>query len=180
MNKFIGHLKTVNKHRKMVRKLCFKCGLYKQGLLHDLSKYSPTEFIPGVKFYTGINSPHYGERQKYTYSKAWMHHKGRNKHHPEYWTDIGPDGEYYAVEMPPEYFAEMFCDRVAACMIYKGKDYKNSDPLEYYESHKCENQFNLKTRSKLEFYLRVTANFGVEEALNQIKMRLKYEKSIKK
>ena len=51
--KFIGHLKTVNKHRFTVCKLCFHCGLYWQGLTHDLSKYSPVEFINGVKFYTG-------------------------------------------------------------------------------------------------------------------------------
>ena len=88
VQKFFGHLKTVTKHRRMVRKLCFKCGLYWQGLTHDLSKYSPTEFWNGVKFYTGTKSPHLGEREKYGYSKAWLHHKGRNKHHAEYWQDI--------------------------------------------------------------------------------------------
>jgi hypothetical protein len=56
MNKFFDHLKTVTKHRREVRKLCFKCGLYWQGLTHDLSKYSPTEFWNGVKFYTGTKS----------------------------------------------------------------------------------------------------------------------------
>ena len=44
-----GHLKTVHKHRKYVRKYCFRCGLYKRGLLHDLSKYSPTEFLESIK-----------------------------------------------------------------------------------------------------------------------------------
>ena len=87
--KFFGHLRTVNKHRFTVCKLCFKCGLYWQGFTHDLSKYSPVEFINGVKFYTGKASPHLGEREAYGYSKAWLNHKGRNKHHGEYWQDIG-------------------------------------------------------------------------------------------
>ena len=88
MLKIFSHLKTVNKHRREVRKLCFKCGLYWQGLTHDLSKYSFVEFWNGVKFYTGIKSPHVGEREAYGYSKAWLHHKGVNKHHAEYWQDI--------------------------------------------------------------------------------------------
>ena len=120
MNKFLKHLHTVNQHRRMVRKLCFKCGLYKQGLLHDLSKYSPVEFINGVKFYTGTGSPHIGERKHYGYSKAWLNHKGKNKHHAEYWQDICSDGFTHPIPMPEEYFVEMLCDRVAASMIYLG------------------------------------------------------------
>ena len=84
MNKwqrFWGHLRTISKHRRAVRKLCFKCGLYWQGLTHDLSKYSPTEFWRGVKYYTGKASPHVGERAEYGYSEAWLHHHNRNKHH---------------------------------------------------------------------------------------------------
>ena len=75
IKRFFGHWKTVRRHRKVVRKLCFKCGLYWQGLTHDLSKYSPVEFLNGVKFYTGTKSPHLGERAAYGYSKAWLHHK---------------------------------------------------------------------------------------------------------
>lgn len=78
--RFFGHLRTVMRHRREVRKLCFKCGLYWQGLTHDLSKYSPTEFISGIKFFIGKGSPHLGEREAYGYSKAWLHHKGRPLH----------------------------------------------------------------------------------------------------
>ncbi|MBR5896772.1 MAG: catalase, partial [Lachnospiraceae bacterium] len=71
----------------MVRRHCFKVGLYWQGLIHDLSKYSYTEFSAGVKYYQGVRSPNVAERNINGYSKAWIHHKGRNKHHYEYWTD---------------------------------------------------------------------------------------------
>ena len=163
--KFIGHLNTVNRHRRMVRKLCFKCGLYWQGFTHDLSKYSPVEFINGVKFYTGKASPHLGERKAYGYSKAWLNHKGRNKHHGEYWQDICSDGLTHPIDMPKNYLIEMICDRVAASMIYLGKNYTDKAPLEYYQSHKDENQFSDYTRFYLEEYLTNIANYGFENAM---------------
>ena len=86
--KLINHLKTINKHKYYVTMLCFKCGLYKQGLLHDLSKYSPTELKTGAKYWVGTRSPNSIERETIGYSTAWLHHKGRNKHHWEYWIDF--------------------------------------------------------------------------------------------
>ena len=153
MNKFFGHLRTVNKHRREVRKLCFKCGLYWQGLTHDLSKYSPVEFINGVRFFTGKGSPHMGERDRYGYSKAWLNHKGRNKHHAEYWQDIRPNGKTEPIDMPHKYLAEMICDRVAASKIYLKDKYTDKAPWEYYNSHRDENQFSMNTRLDLEFFL---------------------------
>lgn len=83
---FFGHLSTINHHKWLVMQHCFKVGLYRQGLLHDLSKYSPVEFLAGVKYYQGFESPNNAERRAIGYSRAWLHHKGRNKHHLEYWT----------------------------------------------------------------------------------------------
>ena len=160
MNKFFGHLKTVNKHRREVRKLCFKCGLYWQGLTHDLSKYSPTEFWNGVKFYTGKASPHMGERACYGYSKAWLHHKGRNKHHGEYWHDIRPNGKTGPIDMPKKYFVEMLCDRIAASKTYLKDKYYPGAVLEYYETHREENQFSDLTTEELVFFLTLLKNHG--------------------
>ena len=85
--KALKHLQTINHHKLLVMKHCFKVGLYKQGLLHDLSKYSPTEFLVGCRYYQGTRSPNNAEREATGYSTAWLHHKGRNKHHYEYWID---------------------------------------------------------------------------------------------
>lgn len=178
--RFFGHLKTVRKHRKMVRKLCFKCGLYWQGLTHDLSKYSPTEFWNGVKFYTGTKSPHVGERAKYGYSKAWLHHKGHNKHHAEYWQDIQPGGTTKPIPMPTKYLFEMICDRVAASMVYLGDKYTDASPLIYYESHLYENNFNVGTRNRLRYWLKRIYLYGINIALQEMKQQLKYEKENKK
>lgn len=167
--KFICHFRTVFLHRATVRKLCFKCGLYKQGLLHDLSKYSFTEFWSGVKFYTGTKSPHVKEREICGYSAAWLHHKGHNKHHPEYWQDIRPNGKTEPIEMPPKYFAEMVCDRVAASMIYLGDKYTDAAPLDYYLSHKDEVQMHLNTHASLEAWFVKIKDAGLDETLKKLK-----------
>ena len=176
MNKwqrFWGHLRTVRKHRKMVRKLCFKCGLYWQGLTHDLSKYSHTEFWNGVKYFTGTASPHVGERKVKGYSDAWLHHHNRNKHHAEYWQDIRPNGKTESIPMPMKYFAEMLCDRVAASMIYLGDKFTDKSALDYYGTHYDENQFHLETREELEYWLVHIVAVGVDKTFNELKETLK-------
>jgi hypothetical protein len=102
-------------------KACFKCGLIKQGLLHDLSKYSITEFKSSAKFFQGKSSAIDAEKRINGYSLAWQHHKGKNKHHWHYWTDF-EDGKLIALLIPPKYLSEMICDWVGAGKAYnKGK-----------------------------------------------------------
>ena len=120
------HFKTITHHKILVAKGCFKVGLYKQGLLHDMSKYSPTEFWVGAKYYQGTRSPNNAEREDIGYSSAWLHHKGRNKHHYEYWIDYSMQalpGGMAPVPMPDKYIAEMIMDRIAASKVYMGGEY---------------------------------------------------------
>ena len=127
------HFKTITRHRLLVMVNCFRIGLIRQGLTHDLSKYSPTEFWTGAKYYQGIRSPNAAEREKKGYSAAWLHHKGRNRHHYEYWTDLNPaTRRYEPVPMPRRYLAEMVMDRIAASKVYRGKQYTDGSPLEYF------------------------------------------------
>ena len=130
---FWAHLRTVHRHRALVRKYCFRLGLYWQGLTHDLSKYAPVEFFAGVKYFQGDHSPNDAQRKAHGYSASWLHHKGRNRHHFEYWTDYSLTGEGIAgVEMPKKYVAEMFCDRLAASKVYRGADFEPGDPYRFY------------------------------------------------
>ena len=175
--RFFGHLRTVMKHRREVRKLCFKCGLYWQGLTHDLSKYSPTEFINGVKYFTGTYSPHVAERKTKGYSDAWLHHKGHNKHHAEYWQDIQPNGTTEPIDMPLLYLAEMVCDRVAACKVYLKDKYTASSAREYYDSHQYENKFSIETRKAIKFWLYYLAHYGEEKTFAKLKEEIKKEKA---
>ena len=133
LNNALGHFRTITKHKNTVMGLCFKVGLIRQGLLHDLSKYTPVEFKTGVKYYRGDMSPNSVEKQLEGYSTAWLHHKGRNRHHFEYWIDVSykPDCIIETGKMPLKYVLEMACDRIAASKIYRGSEYKESDPYEY-------------------------------------------------
>ena len=126
------HFKTITKHKLLVMDGCFKVGLYRQGLAHDLSKYSPTEFWVGARYYQGDRSPNAAERAEKGYSEAWMHHKGRNRHHYEYWTDMSREtGRYESIPMPRNYLVEMVMDRRAACLVYEGENYTPASPLNY-------------------------------------------------
>ena len=128
-----GHFKTITKHKLMVMKYCFKIGLYRQGMLHDLSKYSWTEFSAGCKYYQGNRSPKNAEREATGLSTAWIHHYGRNKHHFEHWVDYGIDCDTIikGVPMPRNYIAEMVMDRICASKVYHPESYTNRAPLEY-------------------------------------------------
>ena len=125
-----GHFETITRHKLLVMKYCFACGLYEQGLAHDLSKYSPTEFIPGCIYYQGDHSPNEAEREAKGYTSAWLHHKGRNKHHLEYWIDYSTTkAGLTGMKIPLRYVCEMVCDRVAASQIYLGDRVHRRLPL---------------------------------------------------
>ena len=138
----LKHLHTINHHKRLVMQGCFAVGLYRQGLLHDLSKYTPTEFLVGCKYYQGTMSPNNAEREARGYSSAWLHHKGRNKHHMEYWMDYGvPERRNGVVvhkgicgmKMPMRYVVEMYIDRVAASKNHQeSQHYTKRSALEYY------------------------------------------------
>ena len=177
LKRFFGHLHTVTRHRHIVIKNCARAGILWQGLKHDLSKYSPTEFIPGVKYYTGDRSPNEGERRDLGYSKAWIHHKGRNKHHFEYWQDISiQTHKYEYMSMPYRYVAEMFCDRVAASKIYRGKEYVDSDPLNYFVGRHAKSIMNPETARDLEELLSMLAEKGEKQTFKYLKQEIKRRK----
>lgn len=144
--------------------------------MHDLSKFSRAEFKPGVKFYQGNRSPQAKEREELGFSAAWLHHKGRNKHHAEYWTDSGGVGAMTPVEMPPKYLAEMVCDRVAASKIYKGKDYTSASPLEYFQNRRDSVVMHPKTAETLERFLIMLKDEGEEKTFKELKKFVKESK----
>jgi hypothetical protein len=165
----IKHFQTITKHRHQVRKICFKIGIPWQGLTHDLSKYSFKEFFVGAKYYLGNRSPNVMEREKYGYSSAWLHHKGRNKHHFEYWYDIGPSKKYEPVKMPLKYVKEMFADRVAACKIYRGKNYQDSNALDYLLEKEYPEVFHPETYQLLKSWLTKLKDEGEKKTFKFIK-----------
>lgn len=167
-----GHFKTITKHKWMVMKYCFRIGLYKQGLLHDLSKYCPSEFFIGCKYYQGDRSPNNAERESTGVSTAWLHHKGRNKHHFEHWVDYSLDGKHVIMgaKMPKKYVAEMVMDRISASRTYLKDAYNDAQPLAYYMESADKLWFvHPETKRDLKALLTILKDHGEEKTLRYIK-----------
>lgn len=175
--RFWGHLRTITRHRHMVIRHCAKAGILWQGLRHDLSKYGPTEFWQGVRYFDGTHSPTEDERKDLGYSLAWMHHKGRNRHHWEYWTDYSMEkSAYVPMPMPRRYMAEMLCDRVAASKIYKGAQYTDASPLDYLQHGKVRDAMHPETLATLTRFLTQLAAEGEDAMFSTLRAWVREEK----
>lgn len=170
----INHFKTITAHKLMVMKYCFRVGLYKQGLLHDLSKYRWIEFSAGVKYFRGNMSPNSIQRKMEGYSAAWLNHKGRNKHHTEYWIDYGNKIEegMVGMKMPTKYVVETFIDRIAASKNYQKAAYTDDSPLKYYEYGKKHTIIHPESRALLEKLLHMLADEGEDAVFQYIKTQV--------
>ena len=170
ISNFFKHLGVVTRHRFRVFLHCARCGIAWRGLVHDLSKYSPTEFFESVKYYRCYRSPIGACREEIGYSRAWLHHKGRNRHHFEYWTDYNPyERKICPVKMPTVFVKEMFCDRLAASKIYQGENYTENHPIEYFMRGKPNRNIHPETSDLIEEWLRIVAESGEAAAFKEIK-----------
>ncbi|MBR2190008.1 MAG: catalase [Eubacterium sp.] len=166
------HFLTITKHRILVMKHCFKAGLYWQGLTHDLSKYSWTEFSKGCRYWQGNRSPNNAEREDTGVSLSWLHHKGRNRHHFEYWIDydLNSKNGLGGMPMPRKYIAEMVMDRIAACKVYLGSDYDRGKPYEYFQKSRENLWFVHKNvKRDLGYLLAMLRDRGEDDTFRYIK-----------
>ena len=174
---FMNHLRTVIRHKELVMIGCFRVGLYRQGLMHDLSKFAPTEFLVGARYFQGHRSPNNAEREDIGYSSSWLHHKGRNRHHFEYWVDYnlrGKDGEspLVPVKMPGRFVVEMLMDRIAASKVYLGDAYTDKSPLGYFDGGRARKFMHPETAALLEKLLRMLAEKGEDYTFSYIRGKL--------
>lgn len=166
----IKHFNTITKHRHQVIRHCFKAGIPWRGLMHDLSKYTPTEFREGANHWLGTRSPNEKARADQGYSLAWLHHQGRNRHHFEYWYDYNPKTHRREpVKMPFVFVLEMFCDRVAASKIYQGKNYTDQHPLDYFMRAKPTRVIHPETSDLLESWLVMLAEEGEDATFRYLR-----------
>lgn len=179
--KAFKHFCTITHHKLLVMKDCFKLGMIRQGLLHDLSKYGYTEFHIGCKYYKGYMSPNNAERTETGLSTAWLHHKGRNKHHLEYWIDYGAAEDsntpgahkgMMGMKMPVKYVAEMLVDRISACKNYQKDKYTTQSPLIYYNKGKGVYLIHPDTESLLEYLLVMLSVCGEKETYRFVRKEL--------
>lgn len=170
------HFDLITRHKWEVFKLACRAGIPWRGFMHDWSKYSPTEFWESVKFYNGRRSPITLARRMQGYSKAWLHHRGRNKHHPEYWYDPAGGKIHSTPVIPYKYVVEMICDNLAAAKIYNGKRWRKDSSLKYWLKRKEDCPLNEKTKAMLtETYTQVSIN-GIEKTINRANLKKLYKK----
>lgn len=131
LKKTLLHFGKILTHKYWVAKYCFKCGLYWQGLTHDNSKFSWIEFWESVRYYQGTSSPINEAKRLKGYSDAWQHHKGRNPHHYEHWTDNYDSGTT-TIKMPYKYAVEMICDYLGAARAYMGSEFSYSKEYDWW------------------------------------------------
>ena len=172
--KFFKHIKLVSTHKWIVFKLCCKIGLPWRGFMHDWSKFSPTEFWESVKYFDGHKSPITVCKAQNGYSKAWLHHKGRNKHHPEYWTDYSLPEKY--IIMPYQYAAEMVCDKLAAGIVYNGKNWTPQTQLNYYMKEREKTTIHPQLDKYLLEVLTQISENGIDETLTKENIKKIYDK----
>lgn len=177
----VWHACLVWRHKWWVGKFCFSIGLYRQGLLHDCSKFSFSEFLPGMRYYQGSRSPADAEREERGVAYSWLHHKGRNRHHLEYWFDYDPETQSYgALPMPLSDLAESICDRIAASRIYRGSDYTPDYPLEYYLRGRKHCPVHPETDALFQYYLKLLADEGENACLQKLRAHLKQARAARR
>ncbi len=171
----VGHFKTITKHKWIVFKLSIKAGIPIRGLLHDLSKYSFTEFFESVKYYqNGKRSPIPVAREIKGYSEAWLHHKGRNKHHFEYWYDT--DAKEPPI-IPFKYCLEMVCDKLAAGIVYMGNDWTKESELEYWiEKERDRDCINENIKKFLTEVFTQVSKDGIDKTIKKSNIKKIYDK----
>lgn len=135
MNKYIGHFKTIVGHKWRVFRACCIAGIPVNGIFHDMSKLSPVEFFESAKYFTGTSSPINGAKKDKGYSDSWFHHRGRNKHHWEFWVDELSKGGI-PVLMPYKYAVEYLCDLIGAGQSYEKDTWNFSRPYEWFQGYK--------------------------------------------
>ena len=150
--KWLGHLKTVILHKYWVFRYALLAGIPWRGLVHDLSKFSPTEFGESIHYYTGHRSPILLAREMNNYSRAWLHHKGCNNHHLEYWVDNSADGKLISVPMPFLCALELVCDRLGAARAYLRKEFSVADQL---QNLIRENEFSPLVHPQTQLFIRL-------------------------
>ncbi len=179
MINFFKYLHYINTHRFIVFLLCCKAGIPFQGIKHDLSCYSPTEFFEGLKYYKNNKiSPYKNSQKENGYSLAWLHHKGRNKHHSDYWFDY--NAPLKAPIIPFNYCVEMVCDRIAIAKMNYGKKYSNMSPYYAWNKTRDNEMLNRHIQGFMTETFELLGAYGEKKVINKKYLKKIYNKNIQK
>ena len=164
LKSFFKHFLTVCKHKWVVFQECRACGITWQGIKHDMSKFSWAEFGPSARYFQGDRSPIEAEKVVHGYSFAWLHHKGCNPHHWEFWTDFdGTDGHIIINKIPYNYVVEMICDWIGAGKVYNKDAWTCDSPMEHYLKMRPGRYFHPDTEELIVKFLTCIQEHGLDE-----------------
>lgn len=167
------HFKVVMTHKKYVYEECKACGFFYRGILHDVSKLLPIEFLSSAKYFQGNRSPIEAEKEDKGYSMAWLHHKSVNKHHWEWWTDFDDYGNVVANKIPYVYVIEMICDWIGAGKAYTKDKWSQASPIDYYNKERPNRYFNEETEKLVVYLLEIIRDNGLYEFHKTVKKKNK-------
>lgn len=128
-------------------------------VIHDLSKFLPSEFFSYADFFYGKNSPVQKGKEiervldiilQNRFDAAWLKHIHRNPHHWQYWVLREDQGNIKIVPMPRQYLVEMLCDWQGASRAIRGK---NANAREWYRSQWNKMQLHAETREIVDKYM---------------------------
>lgn len=156
MRKYFQYLRYVIRHKWFVLVECFKFGIYWQGLIHDISKFLPSEFLPYMEHFFGSKIGISRGRDETGYYKptdtgdaafdfAWLLHQKRNKHHWQWWCLPEDEGGIKVLEMPLKYRKEMLSDWRGA-----GRAQGTPSVNKWYEKNKSRMSLGSDTREWIE------------------------------
>ena len=147
---------------------CCRLGIPWLGVVHDLSKFSPAEFLYYARNFYGewpdqdspdVRASFLGagvtlrtkQDVKCDFDFAWLHHQNTNKHHPEYWQLRARHRPLEELPMPDRYRREMLADWIGA-----GRAYQNPDTRGWYFLNRKSIKLHPDTRAWVEEQLGVT------------------------
>ena len=163
MKQYIQYMKYLLKHKWYVTIECFREGLYWRGLVHDMSKFLPSEFIPYANFFytkrresSGYYKPTDTGDKKFDF--AWLLHQKRNKHHWQWWVLPEDDGGLKVLCMESTYITEMICDWIGAGKaqgFFSPKNDRYYETRIWYKQNKDKMNLHYATRAQIERELEV-------------------------
>lgn len=162
---YVKNLWYVLKHKYYVFIECCKLGIPFRGIIHDMSKFRPSEYKYYALYFFNKKLPEWDYAKRvfpsfpYKYTKegvkegfdiAWLHHHRRNKHHWQYWLEVSVDNNdiinVVPIEMPLKVAKEMLADWRGAGRSITGKD----DTFDYYMKNRNKIILHDNTRKWIE------------------------------
>ncbi len=154
----IGHLKYLSyvlRHKWYVLVECWKVGIVWRGLIHDLSKFLPSEWFPYANYFyrprpkqsVGYMKP--VDSGDAAFDFAWLLHQKRNDHHFQWWILPEDDGDTKVLPMSDAARREMLADWRGAGRAQGYGD----NTLAWYLKNKDKMRLHTNARRKVEAML---------------------------